>query len=190
MNNEIAVCVSGWVAVPPELHAGTDSPWATFRLASTAWYWDAMGERRDANTTWFDVRVNGEQLVENLMVSLKKGDPVIVDGRIAARVWKDAEGREHTRQQIVARSVGHNLRWGKGMFTRTTVSSGPRAQERGEGQAEQRDARQDEDLRDLADESALLGEPPAGGDEPDAPLGREAAEERAFQLADAALVAS
>ncbi|MDR1442658.1 MAG: single-stranded DNA-binding protein [Bifidobacteriaceae bacterium] len=124
MNNEITLTVEGWVARPPQRH-GRDSTWVTFRVGSTAWWWDSQGERRDAPTTWFDVRVSQKDLAENVLLSLKNGDAVVVTGRLSQHHWTDREGKERASMQITARSVGPNLRWGKAIFQRRSSEPVP-----------------------------------------------------------------
>ncbi|MDR2378153.1 MAG: single-stranded DNA-binding protein, partial [Bifidobacteriaceae bacterium] len=102
MNNEITLTVEGWVARPPQRHGHDDSTWVTFRVGSTAWWWDAQGERRDAPTTWFDVKVSQKDLAENVLLSLKNGDAVIVTGRLSQHYWTDRDGKERTSMQIAA----------------------------------------------------------------------------------------
>jgi single-strand DNA-binding protein len=118
MNNEITLTVEGWVARPPQRHGSEDSTWVTFRVGSTAWWWDSAGERRDAPTTWFDVRVSQKDLADNVLLSLKNGDPVVVKGRLSQHHWTDRDGKERSSMRINAQSVGPNLRWGKAVLQR------------------------------------------------------------------------
>ncbi|MDR2373372.1 MAG: single-stranded DNA-binding protein [Bifidobacteriaceae bacterium] len=123
MNNEITLTVEGWVARSPQQHGREDSNWVTFRIGSTAWWWDAQGERRDAPTTWFDVKVSQRDLAENVLLSVKNGDAVIVSGRLSQHYWTDRDGKERSSLQIAARSVGPNLRWGKALWCRRVAEA-------------------------------------------------------------------
>ncbi|MDR3359864.1 MAG: single-stranded DNA-binding protein [Bifidobacteriaceae bacterium] len=127
MNNEIQVTVEGWVARSPQLYGKDEANWVIFRLASTAWWRNSQGDVREAPTTWFDVKVSQKDLIENVMLSLRLGDPVIVAGRLASHLWTDKQGAQRSSMQIAARSVGHALRWGRSTFTRRAADSGPRA---------------------------------------------------------------
>jgi single-strand DNA-binding protein len=111
------------VARPPQHYGREDSTWVTFRVGSTAWWWDSQGERRDAPTTWFDVKVSQKDLAENVLLSVKHGDAVIVTGRLSQHHWTDRDGKERTSMQITARSIGHNLRWGKAGWCRRSAET-------------------------------------------------------------------
>jgi single-strand DNA-binding protein len=55
--------------------------------------------------------------------SIKKGQRVIVVGRLKLRTW-EKDGRIHFAHEIDAESVGHDLMWGSANYIRT-VSNGP-----------------------------------------------------------------
>ncbi|MDR1513269.1 MAG: single-stranded DNA-binding protein [Propionibacteriaceae bacterium] len=121
MNNEITLTVEGWVARSPQHHGRDGSTWVTLRVGSTAWWWDSQGERRDTPTTWFDVKISQKDLAENVLLSIKSGDAVIVTGRLSQHYWTDRDGKDRTSMQITAKAVGHNLRWGKASWCRRSA---------------------------------------------------------------------
>ena len=96
---------------------------ASFRLGSTDRRYDrATGAWVDGNTNWF--RVQGyRQLAGNIGCSVKKGQKVIVVGRLKLRSWEH-DGRIYHSAEIDAESVGHDLMWGSANFIRT-AASGP-----------------------------------------------------------------
>jgi single-strand DNA-binding protein len=55
--------------------------------------------------------------------SIKKGQRVIVVGRLKLRTW-EKDGRVHFAHEIDAESVGHDLMWGSANYIRT-VNNGP-----------------------------------------------------------------
>ncbi len=77
-------------------HAGTDPAlstsqggveWTTFRLASTRRVRDPRtGEWGDGETLWFTVKAFREK-ARNLSLSVRKGDPVVVTGRLGVEEW-------------------------------------------------------------------------------------------------------
>jgi single-strand DNA-binding protein len=105
---------------------------ASFRLGSTDRHYDrASGTWVDGNTNWFTVQ-GYRQLAGNMGCSIKKGQRVIVVGRLKLRSW-EKEGRVHYATEIDADSVGHDLMWGSANYIRT-VSKGPySASEQGAG---------------------------------------------------------
>ena len=92
------------------------SPWATFRLGCTP-RTVRGGEWGDEQTIWVTVSCSG-RLAEHVRLSLHKGDPVIVVGRLRSRQWVDANGVEHEQLQIRASTVGHDLTGGCSNFYR------------------------------------------------------------------------
>ncbi|NKX49437.1 single-stranded DNA-binding protein, partial [Arthrobacter deserti] len=61
-------------------------------------------------------------LAQNIGSSLRKGDRVVVTGKLQLRQWTDEDGRHGTAPEIIADSVGHDLKWGTAKFARSTES--------------------------------------------------------------------
>ena len=113
---------------------------ASFRLGSTDRRYDrASSTWIDGNTNWFTVQ-GYRQLAGNMGCSIKKGQRVIIVGRLKMRSW-EKDGRVHYAAEIDAESVGHDLMWGSANFTRTAGNSGQA--ERGQGQPGPTSADQD-----------------------------------------------
>jgi len=112
---EAQVWMTGRVGGEVEVRDST-SPWSTFRLACTPRTVRA-GEWGDEQTMWVTVSCT-HRLAEHVRLSLRKGDPVIVVGKLRARRWVDANGVEHEQLQIRASSVGHDLSVGTSSFYR------------------------------------------------------------------------
>ncbi|WP_028268976.1 MULTISPECIES: single-stranded DNA-binding protein [Arthrobacter] len=92
-------------------------PTASFRLGSTDRRYDrASGTWVDGNTNWFTVQ-GYRQLAGNMACSIKKGQRVIIVGRLKMRSW-EKEGRIYHSAEIDADSVGHDLMWGSANFIR------------------------------------------------------------------------
>ena len=89
-----------------------------FRLASTPRVRGKDGEYSDGNTTWIDVTCF-RSLAAHVATSVRKGDPVIVLGKLRTSVWtKDGQTRE--RLQLEAETVGHDLSRGTAAFRKST----------------------------------------------------------------------
>lgn len=96
---------------------------ASFRLGSTARRFDRTTSTWvDTHTNWFTVQ-GYRQLAGNMGCSIKKGQRVIVVGRLKLRTW-EKEGRVYFAHEIDAESVGHDLMWGSANYNRT-VTNGP-----------------------------------------------------------------
>jgi single-strand DNA-binding protein len=52
-----------------------------------------------------------DQMAENVVESLQKGDAVIVMGRIRQRDWQDKDGNNRTSYEVTVNEVGASLRW-------------------------------------------------------------------------------
>ncbi len=99
---------------------------ASFRLGSTDRRFDrASNTWVDGNTNWFTVQ-SFRQLAGHIGCSVKKGQRVIVVGKLKLRTWEH-EGKFYHVAEIDAESVGHDLMWGSANFTRSTSSSSPQS---------------------------------------------------------------
>lgn len=112
---EAQVWMTGRVGGEVELRDAA-SPWATFRLGCTP-RMVRGGEWSDEQTIWVTVSCSG-RLAEHVRLSLRKGEPVVVIGRLRSRQWVDANGVEHEQLQIRAGAVGHDLAGGCSNFYR------------------------------------------------------------------------
>jgi single-strand DNA-binding protein len=133
---------------------------ASFRLGSTARRFDRNTSTWvDTHTNWFTVQ-GYRQLAGNMGCSIKKGQRVIVVGRLKLRTW-EKDGRIHFAHEIDAESVGHDLMWGSANYIRT-VNNG--AQNTTEGGSADPDAdREPDDGEPVDDEAAAVFlEDPAG----------------------------
>lgn len=101
---------------------------ASFRIGSTGRRYDrSAGAWVDGHTNWF--RVQGyRQLAGNLACSIRKGQPVIVTGRLRMRSW-ERDGRIYHSAEIDADSVGHDLTLGSANFIRTVKNNAQTAPE-------------------------------------------------------------
>jgi single-strand DNA-binding protein len=92
-----------------------------FRLACTPRVRGKGGEYSDGNTTWIDVTCF-RSLAAHVAASVRKGDPVIVIGKLRTSVWnKDGQTRE--RLGLEAETVGHDLSRGTAIFRRSARPS-------------------------------------------------------------------
>lgn len=123
---DINVTLAGWVASDPTFvitRDGQGPALSTFRMGQTPRYRDrSTGEWKDANTEWFTVRVfkDGAYTVAD---SIKKGQPVVVEGRMSTSEWIDNDKNPRVTLQIDANVVGHDLTKGIANFTRATVTA-------------------------------------------------------------------
>ncbi|WP_026542375.1 single-stranded DNA-binding protein [Paenarthrobacter nicotinovorans] len=97
---------------------------ASFRLGTTERRYDrANNTWVDGNTNWYTVQ-SFRFLAGHVGCSIKKGQRVLVAGRLRLRQWEH-EGRVYHVAEIDAESVGHDLMWGSANFTRMSGTSAP-----------------------------------------------------------------
>ncbi len=134
------ITITGNLVYDPEFSGGNGKKSrAKFRIASTPRHRDSDGNWANGDTTFLDV-VCFDSLAENVVQSLGRGSPVIVNGRLQTRtverVVESAEGhptsetRKVTYTTIVAAAVGPDL-----TRVATQVSTG-----KGAGAVRQEDA--------------------------------------------------
>jgi len=125
MSNQQNISVVGTVATEPRLvvtQAGVKL--CTFRLASGERRYD-RGQQKwvDGDTNWFSVAAF-RALAEHAGQSFKKGERVIVTGRLRVRQW-ETEEKSGTSVEIEADALGHDLRWGVSRFEKTYAPENP-----------------------------------------------------------------
>ena len=122
MNSTITM-VTGNVATDIRFTTTAEGlPVASFRMAATERKFDRETQRWvDGEVTWFSV-VCWRHVAENCQVSLRKGDPIFVAGKLALREW-ERDGKTGTTLDITAEVIGHDLSRGTAHFERTRKPS-------------------------------------------------------------------
>lgn len=105
----------------------------------------------DAPTLWAQVTC-WRRLAENVRDSVRKGDAVIVTGRLRVERWRNEDGNWRESLVVDATAVGHDLARGKAVFERTRVRPESTEPFESDAEAERRAA---EESRDLAENEAL-----------------------------------
>ena len=116
--NETLVTLQGWLGTDVTLRQAGDTPVASFRVACTPRrYQKKTDEWVDGDTQWFTVNA-WRALAEHCERSLRRGDPVVVHGRLNAQLWTNSAGMEVTSYDVEAVFVGHDLNRGTSTFLR------------------------------------------------------------------------
>ena len=145
---EIRITVHGNVVGDPV--ARTDrkgETYSTFRIASTPSRRGADGLWRDMETTYYSV-IAFRALGGNVATSLRKGQPVMVEGTVSQKAYVDKDGNPRQSLEIVADHVGHDLTFGRATFLRMN-----------KGTAQGYDRTYDPDIRDVMEGLNDVGEP-------------------------------
>lgn len=114
---DINVSLSGNVGTAIDYTAGDGYCFASFRLATTPRV-RRNGEWADGETTWITVEATN-RTAENARASIRKGDPVLVVGRLYTKRWHGKDGEPHERLVLTALALGHDLSRGTSQFTRS-----------------------------------------------------------------------
>jgi single-strand DNA-binding protein len=94
----------------------------SFRLASTQRRFVKAQEKWvDGETNWYTI-TSFRQLATNSAVSVKKGERILVTGRLRIREWENSS-KSGTNIEIEADAMGHDLSWGTAAFSRGAGST-------------------------------------------------------------------
>ncbi|MEV5497267.1 single-stranded DNA-binding protein [Nonomuraea fuscirosea] len=152
--NDIYITLTGNVAAEPRQYSFDEGTKVTsLKVLTSHRYFDRKtGQWTDGDKVCFTVRC-WRALGDNVAASVRSGHPVVVSGRLRIREF-GTDGDRRFMPEIEASSVGHDLRWGTGVFTKP---------ERGGNALVSREMRErlDEETRDWA-----------MGTRPQRPLGR------------------
>jgi single-strand DNA-binding protein len=119
--NESLITLQGWLGSDVSLRQAGGATVASFRLGCTPRrYQKKTDSWVDGDTQWYTVNA-WRALGENCDGSLRRGDPVVVSGRVNAETWTNKGGIEVTSFSIDASFVGHDLNRGRSEFTKTGV---------------------------------------------------------------------
>ena len=116
--NDSLVTLQGYLGGEVRLHETGETPVANFRVGSTpSWVDRRTGQWVDGTTVWYSVSA-WRGLARNCADSLRRGDPVVVHGRLTTRTYVNNNGVEVSDLEITATFVGHDLNRGRSAFTK------------------------------------------------------------------------
>jgi single-strand DNA-binding protein len=110
---EAQVHITGYAGT--EVESRGNGTVSAFRLACTPRIKTKNGWS-DGNTTWLEVACF-RTLAQHVAQSVRKGDPVLVVGKLRTNVW-EKDGQTHERLVLEADMVGHDLNHGTSIFQR------------------------------------------------------------------------
>ncbi len=121
--NGLNVTAVGWAATDPREVVGGGVPFTSFRLATTPRRFDNRQEGWvDGRTEWITVKLFRETAL-NVARSVRKGQPLIVHGRLHTEEWTSESG-QRTSLVLEATALGHDLARGRTEFTRRIYKNG------------------------------------------------------------------
>lgn len=119
MITDSQLTVAGNLTADPQMKFGkTDgTPFAVFTIAQNLTRFDrGSGQWVQTGTNFVDV-IAFRALGINVAESARKGDPVVVHGRLRIKNWSNGE-RSGTNVQLDAQAVGFDMSFGQGTFAR------------------------------------------------------------------------
>jgi len=141
--NGLYITVDGVVGTDPKRFVWNGDPIISFRLVAKERKYDkSRGGWVDGHSSWMTVSCF-RALAKNVDESVRKGDRLIVHGRVRVKDHVTDSGAVRTIVDLEADSVGHNLTFGTARFR--PAKSAENAQDQIRAQA-------DELARELADE--------------------------------------
>ena len=119
MNRAIEVTVQGTVATAPVLtRQEGKKPYCRFRVAAS--YGQMVsGSWVNYDTLWFTAKAWGD-LAEHLAQSFKRGDPVILCGRLGEEHWMRS-GQRVSSMVLHLHCAGHDLTRGEAHYTKVVI---------------------------------------------------------------------
>jgi single-strand DNA-binding protein len=189
--NDIRVTLRGNVATEPkQLHFDDGNSITTFRLACNARRFDrGRQEWVDRGTTYVSVNCR-RAMGLNAAGSLRKGQPVVVTGRLRERAWT-ANGRSGTSLQVEAETLGHDLSFGSTEFRRIvrteSAVTGSSREEEQMAETMARQAAEDEVSSGITDVTGLSVIEDGDELDPEFDLGPDEVEELVAELARPAM---
>ena len=123
MANGNHIVVIGNLADDPELRfTNNGTPVSNFRVTVTPRVQEGS-TWRDGDTSFFRVSAWRDQ-ASHLAESLRKGDRIMVVGRLQQRSWETPDGERRSLAEIEADDVGASLKWTTVSVERATTPSG------------------------------------------------------------------
>ncbi|MFC0581545.1 single-stranded DNA-binding protein [Micrococcoides hystricis] len=115
------ITLRGFVATDvTERTTNTNTSIATFRVGcSDRRFNQESKEWETTYTNWYTINCF-RNLANHVAYSIRKGQPVIITGRLKQKSWQTKDGDPRTTWEVDAEAVGHDLVFGSTSFERTT----------------------------------------------------------------------
>jgi single-strand DNA-binding protein len=129
--NEAQVFVAGYVAREPKFRTTHNGySYTSLRVGYTPRRMDRdSGEWSDGGTSFVTVFC-WRRLADNVATCVRKGDPVVIKGKLQVRPYTDKDGAARVAVEVEASSIGHDLARGVANFQRSHRGVGETALER------------------------------------------------------------
>ena len=110
------VTLVGFVATEPRMSNFADGDVANLRIGSTiSWIDRSTGEWRNGETSFYSVKCR-RSLARNAKKCLRKGEPIVVAGKLRTRSYQDRNGVQRLDVEVEADTIGYDLCRGTAEF--------------------------------------------------------------------------
>ena len=104
------VILLGNLGRDPEIRSTqSGSKMATFSMATSKRWRDKSTQEQRDKTSWHNIVVFGEGLVDIVEKYVKKGSKIYVEGELQTRKWQDQDGNDRYSTEVVLQGFNSNL---------------------------------------------------------------------------------
>lgn len=126
--NEAFVTFQGWVGNDVVHRETAQGNVANLRVGTTPRIRKRNGDWVDGPTSWFSVTC-WRALADHVRDSVRKGEPVLVHGRLRTDVWEREGGQNSVTYVVEATYLGHDLSRGTSAFIKAVRPERPEVEE-------------------------------------------------------------
>ena len=104
------VILLGNLGRDPEIRSTqSGSKMATFSMATSKRWKDKSTQEQRDKTSWHNIVVFGDGLVDIVEKYVKKGSKIYVEGELQTRKWQDQDGNDRYTTEVVLQGFNSNL---------------------------------------------------------------------------------
>ena len=104
------VILLGNLGRDPEIRSmQSGSKMANFSIATSKRWKDRNTQEQKEKTSWHNIVVFGDGLVDIVEKYVKKGSKVYVEGELQTRKWQDQEGKDRYTTEVILQGYNCNL---------------------------------------------------------------------------------
>ena len=104
------VILLGNLGRDPEIRSmQSGSKMATFSIATSKRWKDKNTQEQKEKTSWHNIVVFGDGLVEIVEKYVKKGSKLYVEGELQTRKWQDQDGNDRYSTEVILQGFNSNL---------------------------------------------------------------------------------
>jgi single-strand DNA-binding protein len=126
--NEAFVTFQGWVGNDIVHRETAQGNVANLRVGTTPRIRKRNGDWVDGPTSWFSVTC-WRTLADHVRDSVRKGEPVLVHGRLRTDVWEREGGQSSVTYVVDATYLGHDLSRGTAVFVKAVRPDRPEVED-------------------------------------------------------------